>query len=102
MCVREYHFQVPYGVVKIDKNRLTGIDEKPVKDFFVNAGIYVIEPKALELIPHNEYFDMPNLFTKIINGGGETTAFPIREYWMDIGQLNDYERANVEFKEVFG
>lgn len=102
MCVREYHFQVPYGVVNIDKNRLSGIDEKPVKHFFVNAGIYIIDPKALELIPRNEYFDMPNLFTKIINGGGETTAFPIREYWMDIGQINDFERANVEFAEVFG
>lgn len=101
MCVREYQFQVPYGVVKIDQSRLTGIDEKPVKKFFVNAGIYIIEPKVLKLIPCNEYFDMPSLFTKIINGGGETAAFPIREYWMDIGQLNDYERANVEFEEVF-
>lgn len=101
MCVREYHFQVPYGVVKMKQNRLTGIDEKPVKHFFVNAGIYIIEPKALDLIAHNEYFDMPNLFTKIIDEGGETTAFPIREYWMDIGQLNDYEQANVEFEEVF-
>jgi dTDP-glucose pyrophosphorylase len=102
MCVRDYQFQVPYGVVKIDQDQLIGIDEKPIQHFFVNAGIYVLEPKLLELIPKNEFFDMPNLFKKIINQAGETTAFPIREYWMDIGQVNDYERANVEFKEVFG
>ena len=102
MCVREYHFQVPYGVVRMNQHRLMGIEEKPVQRFFVNAGIYVLEPKMLELIPNNEFFDMPNLFKKIIDNGGETTAFPIREYWMDIGQLNDYERANGEFEEVFG
>jgi dTDP-glucose pyrophosphorylase len=102
MCVREYHFQVPYGVVKMDQHRLMGIDEKPVQRFFVNAGIYVLEPKTLELIPNNEFFDMPNLFKRIIDKGEETTAFPIREYWMDIGQLNDYEKANVEYEEVFG
>ena len=101
MCVREYQFQVPYGVVKMDQHRLMGIDEKPVQRFFVNAGIYVLEPKVLELIPNNKFFDMPDLFKKIIEKSGETTAFPIREYWMDIGQLNDYERANGEFAEVF-
>jgi dTDP-glucose pyrophosphorylase len=102
MCVREYNFQVPYGVVKMDKHRLTGIDEKPIERFFVNAGIYILEPKALEFIPPNEFFDMPNLFKKIIENNGETTVFPIREYWLDIGQVNDFERANGEFTEVFG
>ncbi len=102
MCVREYQFQVPYGVVKLEQNRLIGIDEKPVQRFFVNAGIYVLDPKVIELIPNNQFFDMPNLFKKIFDQVGETTAFPIREYWMDIGQLNDYDRANLEFNEVFG
>ena len=101
MCVREYNFQVPYGVINMEKHRLTSIDEKPVKKFFVNAGIYIIEPRVLELIPYDEFFDMPSLFTKIINNSGDATAFPIREYWMDIGQVNDFERANGEFAEVF-
>lgn len=102
MCVREYNFQIPYGVVKMDKHRLTGIDEKPMQRFFVNAGIYVLEPRTLELIPPNQRFDMPSLFQRIIENGGDATSFPIREYWMDIGQMNDYERANGEFSEVFG
>jgi dTDP-glucose pyrophosphorylase len=102
MCVREYNFQVPYGVVVMDKHRLKAIDEKPLKRFFVNAGIYVLEPKALEFIPENLYFDMPSLFQKIIDNDGEATTFPIREYWMDIGQMNDFEQANGQFHEVFG
>lgn len=101
MCVREYDFQVPYGVVKIDDHRITGIDEKPIQRFFVNAGIYVLEPKALELVLPNTYFDMPTLFEKLIERQNETSAFPIREYWLDIGHLADYDRANVEFGDVF-
>jgi NDP-sugar pyrophosphorylase family protein len=101
MCVREYDFQVPYGVVKIDRQRITGIDEKPVQRFFVNAGIYVLDPAVMELIPQDDYYDMPSLFENLIQRGDETSAFPIREYWLDIGQLADYDRANGEFKQIF-
>lgn len=101
MCVREYDFQVPFGVVKTDNYRLRQIDEKPVQRFFVNAGIYVIEPNILEVIPQNQFFDMPELFDQLIKEEQETVVFPIREYWMDIGHLADFERANGEFSEVF-
>jgi len=101
MCVREYDFQVPYGVVRIEKDRITGIDEKPVQRFFVNAGIYVLAPEALQAIPAGQFFDMPTLFETLIAKGEETVVFPIREYWLDIGQLADYDRANGEFMQVF-
>jgi dTDP-glucose pyrophosphorylase len=96
MCVREYDFQVPYGVVKIDDHHITGIDEKPVQKFFVNAGIYVLEPETLGLISPGAYFDMPTLFEKLIELKRATAAFPVREYWLDIGHLEDFERANSE------
>ncbi|MED1801458.1 nucleotidyltransferase family protein [Brevibacillus porteri] len=102
MCVREYDFQVPYGVVKVDKQRMVGIEEKPVQRFFVNAGIYVLDPSVIEMIPSNEFFDMPSLFDKFLLEEQQTIVFPIREYWLDIGRLSDFERANVEFAEVFG
>lgn len=102
MCVREYDFQVPYGVVKIDKHRLIGIEEKPIHRFFVSAGIYLLEPKALEFIPSHTFFDMPTLFERIIEQNLETAVFPIREYWLDIGRMGDLEKANTEFPEVFG
>lgn len=101
MCVREYDFQVPYGVVKIDDHRITGIDEKPIHRFFVNAGIYVLEPEVLDFIPKKSYFDMPTLFERLIEQGQEASAFPIREYWLDIGHLADYDRANGEVGNVF-
>jgi dTDP-glucose pyrophosphorylase/CBS domain-containing protein len=101
MCVRTYEHQVPYGVVTTDQHRLLGIVEKPVHSFFVNAGIYVVEPAALELVPSDEFFDMPSLFTKLIEAGHETAAFPIREYWLDIGHMADFQRANGEYGEHF-
>ncbi|WP_027937105.1 nucleotidyltransferase family protein [Anaeroarcus burkinensis] len=101
MCVREYTHQIPYGVVNIDKHRLIEIVEKPVQQFFVSAGVYVLEPEILSRIPEGIFFDMPTLFEKLIQERKVVTAFPIVEYWMDIGRINDYERANGEFAEVF-
>lgn len=102
MCVREYDFQVPYGVVRLDNHRITAIEEKPVQRFFVNAGIYVMEPQVIGLLQHGQYTDMPTLFEILISKGGEAAVFPLREYWLDIGRIDDFERANGEFDKVFG
>lgn len=101
MCVREYDFQVPYGVVKVNQHRISSIEEKPIQRFFVNAGIYVLEPKVLEEIPYNSYFDMTSLFEKLVEQQQETAVFPVREYWLDIGRTDDFERAKAEYIEVF-
>lgn len=101
MCVRDYEFQVPFGVVTTDHHLIRSIDEKPVHRFFVNAGIYVLEPEALKYVPGNTFFDMPTLFERLVADKKSTVAFPIREYWLDIGRLDDYERANGEFGAAF-
>jgi len=102
MCVREYDFQVPYGVVNINKGKIQSIVEKPVHKFFVNAGIYLLNPECLELIPNDQFYDMPSLFEKHIDTGKSTAAFPLREYWLDIGQIDEYEKANNEYSNFFG
>lgn len=101
MCVREHAFQIPYGVAKMEKHRLIDIEEKPVQRYFVSAGIYVLEPKTLKLIPSGSHFDMPDLFKRVISQGMEVTTFPIREYWLDIGRMEDLERAKGDYPEVF-
>ena len=68
MCVREYDFQVPYGVVSIKDGRIKTIDEKPTHKFFVSAGMYVLNPPCIDIIPKNQYYDMPSLFEKMIEG----------------------------------
>lgn len=101
MGVREYSFQVPYGVVKTDQHRLVSLSEKPVQHFFVNAGIYALEPSVLELIPKEGPYDMPRLFDAITAEGGEAAVFPVLEYWLDVGRMSDLDRANQEFSSVF-
>ena len=91
--VRKFEIQVPYGVLKTDESKITGIDEKPVLDFFVNAGIYLLEPSVHKLIPKNERFDMTDLIESVISQEGSVISFPILEYWFDIGRLEDYQTA---------
>ena len=101
MCVREYDFHIPYGVVKADNYALTAIDEKPIQSFFINAGIYVLEPQVIDLIPKNASFDMPNLFKMALDLRLNPLVFPIREYWLDVGQMSDFERAKKEYEQIF-
>jgi dTDP-glucose pyrophosphorylase len=101
MGVREFDHTVPYGVCKLENNFIVDIIEKPTYKFFINAGVYVLEPQILGLIPHNAYFDMPALFSLLIKLKHRAAAFPIREYWIDIGQHSDYERAHLEYDYVF-
>lgn len=101
MGVREYDFQVPYGVVNVDGINIKSIEEKPVHNFYVSGGVYVLDSKALELIPENEFFDMPTLFEKVIEKKLKSISFPIREYWLDIGRMEEFEKANNEYHEVF-
>lgn len=101
MAVREHDFQVPYGVVKLDKHQVRGIDEKPVQKFFVNAGIYVLEPSILPLVVQGRAFDLPELVQAVLDRNLEAAAFPLREYWVDIGHRHDYDRANGEYAGEF-
>jgi len=94
MCVKEYEFAVPYGVVGVNNGAIEKIDEKPVHKFFVNAGVYVLGPKVLKFLPENKPLDMTDLFSKVINGNQNTAVFPIHEYWLDIGSVGDYQNAN--------
>jgi dTDP-glucose pyrophosphorylase len=101
LAVRDYEFQVPYGVVRVEQNEVVAIDEKPVHSFFVNAGIYVLEPEVVGGIPKDTFFDMPTLFERLMAEGRKTVAFPVREYWLDIGRMDDFTQANREFLEEF-
>lgn len=101
MCVREYDFQVPYGVVNIDGSHILSIEEKPTHKFFVSAGIYMLSPGVLKYIPENQFYDMPTLFEKLISEEKNIISFPLREYWLDIGRIEEYKKANEEYDEVF-
>lgn len=101
MCVREYEYQIPYGVIETDGHQLVSIKEKPLQRSFVNAGIYVLNPEIFDYIPKNEFYDMPDLFKQLMEKQKNVSAFPLREYWLDIGHLADFERADDEYSSYF-
>ena len=96
--VREYSFQIPYGVVNIEGTEVESISEKPLHRSMVSAGIYALDPWALSLVPAEEYCDMPTLLDKIKAQGEKVSAFPIHESWLDIGRHDDLNdaRNNIE------
>lgn len=94
MCVREFEYQVPFGVVESEGCKIIGLVEKPIYRYRVNAGIYVINRDVIRTVSHNEYLDMPTLFESLIDQ--EANIYPFHEYWLDIGRIDDFERAQVD------
>jgi dTDP-glucose pyrophosphorylase len=97
MAVREYDFQVPYGVVRMNGEQIEAIEEKPVHKFFVNAGIYVLTPEVMGYVKSDQHLDMPNLFEQITAAGSFAAAYPLREFWIDVGQLEEFKKAQDEW-----
>ena len=98
MCIKEESYQIPYGVIKVDNEKnITSMIEKPVEKFFINTGVYVLNPEVLNIVPKDQYFDLPSLFNKIKQLGGCTKSFEITDYWVDIGRQSDYLAVNEKF-----
>jgi NDP-sugar pyrophosphorylase family protein len=85
--------QVPFGVVQCDDVKIKSLEEKPSFNFFVNAGTYLLEPSAYDSIPDGRQFDMTDLIKKLLDEGRKVVAFPIMEYWIDVGRPEDYKKV---------
>jgi dTDP-glucose pyrophosphorylase len=101
MAVREYEFQIPYGVVREEDGGIERIEEKPIHRSLVSAGIYVLSPEAVALIPADTCLDMPALFGAVIARKMRTRSYRVSGYWMDVGRMADYEKANRDYPEIF-
>jgi len=96
MCVREYEYTIPYGVVEVEGYELLSLLEKPVKSFNINAGIYVIEPEIIDRIPKDIFYDMTTLFEDIVKTNQRRCVFFLRDYWIDVGQVEELTQANMD------
>jgi dTDP-glucose pyrophosphorylase len=95
--VRSYETKIPYGVVDLDGVNVTGLTEKPLYKAFVNAGVYLLEPEVYGFIPRQERIDMTDVVQRLLDKGKRVVSFPISEYWQDIGQHGDYQKAKDEY-----
>lgn len=91
---RKQFFQVPYGVLNTSGKLITEITEKPVMHYLINAGVYCVNPELIELIPDNEYFEITDLINICIEKGLRVGSYEIKDYWMDIGRVEDYNKVN--------
>ena len=96
MAVRAEEWQNPFAVVESENNRLTGLMEKPIQRNQVNAGIYCINSRLMNLLELNKYQDMPDLFLEGLSNKLSLNIYPLHEYWLDVGRPEDYELANEE------
>lgn len=103
MGTRQYEMQVPYGVIHSRNQQILDIEEKPVSRYMVSGGIYILDPAVLCMIPQDSFYDMPTLFEKLIQKKKKLLSFSIRErdYWKDIGCIDDYECANNDYQKYF-
>lgn len=97
MAVRQHEIQNPYGVVRTNGIEIDGFEEKPIYRSYVNAGIYVIEPRTLKLLEIRQHCDMPALFGRIKKNDGYAIVYPIHEPWLDVGRPADLELARNNF-----
>ena len=101
MAVREHKVHVPYGVVTANEGYLETIREKPTESWHVSAGIYVVGPAVFNHVERGVRIDMPTVLQRVVANKGRVAVYPIREYWLDIGRMEDFEQAHAEFNEVF-
>jgi dTDP-glucose pyrophosphorylase len=97
MAVRQYEMQNQFGVVKTKGVEIEGFEEKPVYRSHINAGIYVLNPIALNHLEAEQYCDMPILFERIKQNAGRTIVYPMHEPWLDVGRPDDLILAQKQF-----
>lgn len=98
MAVRQHEWQHPFGVVRTNGVDIVGFDEKPISRTHINAGIYALNPEALDLLVADESCDMPTLFTRL-QQRARTIVYPMHEPWLDVGRADDLARAHTRYSE---
>lgn len=101
VCLRQYDVQIPFGVVSLENDRIKEIQEKPTKNYFVSSGIYVFKPEVLKYVPGDSFYDMPTFLEDLIKNNRKVGGYPFYDYWIDIGRIDDYEKAHNEFLNFF-
>lgn len=95
-----YSVSVPYGIFDLDGRNIRGVKEKPVYNYFANAGIYLIKRELLENMPKNTFYNATDLMNDAVAAGRTVIRYPITGYWLDIGSHEEYNKANELVKHI--
>ena len=101
VAIKEMITPFQFGNITFEGDYVTGIEEKPKIKTHILAGIYIFNPDIFELIPENEYYGMDTLMNKMLNLNIPISKFHVHEYWLDIGQMDDFHTAQEIYKKHF-
>jgi len=93
VCVRNFEYEIPFGVVEQKNGLITAMTEKPKTTYSVNAGIYVLSSEVIDSVIENKRIDMPDVLQNYLNQGIAVSVFPLHEFWLDVGRPSDFEHA---------
>ncbi len=97
MAVRVHEWQHPFGVVQMQGVNIVGFEEKPTARSHINAGVYALDPAALDVLTADNRCDMPTLFERLQAQTKRTVAYPMHEPWLDVGRAEDFSKAQKQF-----
>ena len=101
IAVKQVITPYQFGNIHFDGDFVSDIEEKPNFVTYALAGIYVMQPKTLELIPENTYYGMDLLIKSMLEKKLPVAKYELKEYWLDIGQVEDFEKAQEIYKTHF-
>ncbi|MBU1368323.1 MAG: nucleotidyltransferase family protein [Bacteroidetes bacterium] len=95
-----YSVNVPYAVLETSNGHVVDFKEKPTYTYYSNAGIYLMKKEILEFVPHNLFYNATDLMEELIRNKKKVISYPMQGYWLDIGRLEDYEKARIDFTRI--
>jgi len=95
-----YQVDIPYGVLETKDGQVMSLKEKPTYTYFSNGGIYLVKKSLLEHIPKNKFYNSTDLMEFLMGNGGKVISYPIRQYWLDIGKPEDFQKAQEDIKKI--
>lgn len=95
-----YTVNIPYAIVETDEERILSLKEKPNLTFHSNAGIYLVKKEFLNRIPRNKFFNATDLIESLISDKQKVTYYSVLDYWLDIGKMDDYKKAQEDIKHI--
>jgi NDP-sugar pyrophosphorylase family protein len=95
-----YKVDVPYAILEMENDRVISLKEKPSYTYYSNAGIYIMKREVVDVIPKNEHFNATDLMDTLIAKGNKVGYYPILGYWLDIGKMDDFFKAQEDIKHI--
>ena len=102
VATKRHTHTLPYGIAEIEETQILHLREKPSFHYFINAGVYVINPEVLNRISNEQTVDMPDIVQELIDANQRVGSFAVHEYWIDIGTLDKYEQVQNDYLIHFG